>query len=141
MTRRTRGLTRRTGPGRDRGQASIEFLGFLPILILVALAAVQLGIAAYAVQQAGTAARAAARTASLDEPHTTADAAGKAAISGWLADEANISGGGCGGGETSATAAVKIPSVIPGFDIFGSAERSATMPCDDGPLQAAGGRP
>ncbi|WP_055548245.1 TadE/TadG family type IV pilus assembly protein [Streptomyces sp. NBRC 110028] len=126
--------------GRDRGSASIEFLGFLPILILVALAAVQLGIAAYAVQQAGTAARAAARTGSLDEPGTP-DTAGKAAISGWLAGGTNISGGSCGGGEAQATATVKIPSVIPGFDGFGSAERSATMPCDDGQLQAAGGRP
>lgn len=135
-------MTRRTGPGpgRDRGQASIEFLGFLPILILVALAAVQLGIAAYAVQQAGTAARAAARTGSQDEPGTTPDAAGKAAISGWLADETTISDGDCNGDEASATASVKIPSVIPGFG-FGSAERSATMPCDDGSLQAAGGGP
>ncbi|WP_435838749.1 TadE/TadG family type IV pilus assembly protein [Streptomyces antimycoticus] len=119
------------GRGRERGSASIEFLGFLPILILVALAAVQLGIAAYAAQQAGTAARAAARTASLDEPRTSPQAAGEAAISGWLADGTGISGGGCGGGEAQATATVEIPSVIPGFD-FGSAEKSATMPCDDG---------
>ncbi|MYU14965.1 septum formation initiator, partial [Streptomyces sp. SID8361] len=39
--------------------------------------------------------------------------------------------GGCGGGEARATATVEIPSVIPGFD-FGSAEKSATMPCDEG---------
>ncbi|MGV9856434.1 TadE/TadG family type IV pilus assembly protein, partial [Streptomyces sp. NPDC003442] len=126
---------RRPGASRrgrgDAGSASIEFLGFLPILILVALAAVQLGIAAYAAQQAGTAARAAARTASLDEPRTSPQAAGKAAISGWLADGASIGSGGCGGGEAQATATVEIPSVIPGFD-FGSAEKSATMPCDDG---------
>ncbi|AGP55332.1 hypothetical protein M271_18905 [Streptomyces rapamycinicus NRRL 5491] len=120
----------RRGRG-DAGSASIEFLGFLPVLILVALAAVQLGIAAYAAQQAGTAARAAARTASLDEPRTSPQAAGKAAISGWLADGASIGSGGCGGGEAQATATVEIPSVIPGFD-FGSAEKSATMPCDDG---------
>ncbi|WP_413801116.1 TadE/TadG family type IV pilus assembly protein [Streptomyces iranensis] len=126
---RRRGASRR-GPG-DAGSASIEFLGFLPVLILVALAAVQLGIAAYAAQQAGTAARAAARTASLDEPRTSPQAAGKAAISGWLADGASIGSGGCGGGEAQATATVEIPSVIPGFD-FGSAEKSATMPCDDG---------
>ncbi|MFS7878907.1 MULTISPECIES: TadE/TadG family type IV pilus assembly protein [Streptomyces] len=121
----------RLASGRDRGSASIEFLGFLPILILVALAAVQLGIAAYAAQQAGTAARAAARTASLDEPRTSPQAAGKAAMSGWLADGASIGSGGCGGGEAQATATVEIPSVIPGFD-FGSAEKSATMPCDEG---------
>ncbi|MFI0814686.1 TadE/TadG family type IV pilus assembly protein [Streptomyces sp. NPDC021098] len=135
-------MIRRTGhPVRDRGQASIEFLGFLPILILVALAAVQLGVAAYAVQQAGTAARAAARTGSQDEPGTSPAAAGVAAVSGWLADETDISGGDCGGDEAHATATVKIPSVFPGIDSFGSAERSATMPCDDGQLQAAGGRP
>ncbi|WP_343245300.1 TadE/TadG family type IV pilus assembly protein [Streptomyces yatensis] len=126
---------RRPGASRrwrgDAGSASIEFLGFLPILILVALAAVQLGIAAYAAQQAGTAARAAARTASLDEPRTSPQAAGEAAISGWLADGTGISSGGCGGGQAQATATVEIPSVIPGFH-FGSAEKSATMPCDDG---------
>ncbi|MFI0774847.1 TadE/TadG family type IV pilus assembly protein [Streptomyces sp. NPDC021212] len=139
--RTTPGPSRGAGSGRggDTGSASIEFLGFLPILILVALAAVQLGIAAYAVQQAGTAARAAARTGSLDEPGTPA-AAGTAAISGWLADETNINGGDCGGGEAHATARVKIPSVFPGITDFGSAKRSATMPCDDGQLQA-GGRP
>lgn len=126
--------------GRDEGSASIEFLGFLPILILVALAAVQLGIAAYAVQQAGTAARAAARTGSQDEPGTSPAAAGVAAVSGWLAGRTNIDDGSCGGGEARATATVDIPSVIPGVDDFGSAKRSATMPCDDGQLRA-GGRP
>ncbi|MEU5023011.1 TadE/TadG family type IV pilus assembly protein [Streptomyces milbemycinicus] len=116
---------------RDRGSASIEFLGFLPVLILVALAAVQLGLAAYAVQQAGTAARAAARTASLDEVKTSPAAAGRAAMSGWLADGTDVGVTPCGDGRTRATATVDIPSVIPGVD-FGSAKRSATMPCDDG---------
>ncbi|GAA2373905.1 TadE/TadG family type IV pilus assembly protein [Streptomyces cuspidosporus] len=116
---------------RERGSASIEFLGFLPVLLLVALAAVQLGLAAYAAQQAGTAARAAARTASLDEVRTSPAAAGVAAMSGWLADGADISVVPCGDGRARATATVAIPSVIPGAS-FGSAKRSATMPCDDG---------
>ncbi|UQA93360.1 TadE/TadG family type IV pilus assembly protein [Streptomyces halobius] len=116
------------GRGRDRGQASIEFLGFLPILLIVALAVVQLGLGAYAVQQAGTGARAAARTASMDEADRTADpqTAGRAAMSGWLADDATISVTG-GGGSVHATATVRIPSLIPGVD-FGSARRGATMP-------------
>ncbi|MBI0300077.1 septum formation initiator, partial [Streptomyces sp. PRKS01-29] len=50
----------------------------------------------------------------------------------------SIGSGGCGGGEAQATATVKIPSVIPGFD-FGSAEKSATMPCDDGDGGDGGG--
>nr|WP_079123684.1 TadE family protein [Streptomyces sp. NBRC 110611] len=115
------------GHGRDRGQASIEFLGFLPILLLVALAVIQLGLAAYAVQQAGTGARAAARTASMDraDRETDPQTAGRAAMSGWVADRATISVGG-GGDEVRATARVRIPSLIPGVD-FGSASRSATM--------------
>jgi Flp pilus assembly protein TadG len=109
----------------DRGQVSIEFLGFLPILLAIALAAVQLGIGAYTAQQAGTAARAAARTASLDDPLAAPEDAGRAAISGWLADGTRISVAE-GGDETTATAAVQIPSVIPGIG-FGEARRSATM--------------
>ncbi|MFG2286983.1 TadE family protein [Streptomyces sp. NPDC048595] len=116
------------GHGRDRGQASIEFLGFLPILLLVALAVVQLGLAAYAVQQAGTGARAAARTASMDRADRESDpqTAGRAAMTGWVADGASITVGG-GGDAVRATATVRIPSLIPGVD-FGSASRSATMP-------------
>ncbi|MEU8685844.1 TadE family protein [Streptomyces sp. NPDC048611] len=117
------------GHGRDRGQASIEFLGFLPILLVVGLAVVQLGLAAYAVQQAGTGARAAARTASMDEAdrETGPEAAGRSAMSDWVAERASISVGG-GGAEVSATARVPIPSVVPGVDDFGTATRTATMP-------------
>jgi Flp pilus assembly protein TadG len=118
------------GGGRDSGQVSIEFLGFLPILLAIALGVVQLGIGAYAAQQAGTGARAAARTASYDEADREADpqTAGKAAMSGWIGDGATIALGG-GADEVRATATVKIPSIIPGID-FGEASRSATMPRD-----------
>ncbi|MFE6690002.1 TadE family protein [Streptomyces sp. NPDC057743] len=124
-------MTRRPSPrprARDRGSASLEFLGVLPILLLVALAAVQLGLAAYAVQQAGTAARAAARTAAMDpvDQRTDPTSAGRAAISRWVADRAAITVGGSGD-TVSATATVHIPSILPGAD-FGSASRSATMP-------------
>ncbi|NEC52522.1 septum formation initiator, partial [Actinospica acidiphila] len=37
---------------RDRGQVAIEYLGFLPVLLIVAMAAVQLGLIAYTAQQA-----------------------------------------------------------------------------------------
>lgn len=56
---------RRGARAGDRGQVAIEYLGFLPILVLVGMAAVQLGLIAYTAQQAGTAARAGARSASL----------------------------------------------------------------------------
>ncbi|MFE5738271.1 TadE/TadG family type IV pilus assembly protein [Streptomyces celluloflavus] len=131
------------GRGRDRGQVAIEFLGFLPILLVIALAVIQLGLGAYAVQQAGTAARAAARTASMDatdvggDPSAAGEAAGRAAVSGWLGDGATVSVGG-GGDAVHATATVRIPSVLPGID-FGTASRSATMARPAGP-HALGGQ-
>ncbi|MEU7020350.1 TadE/TadG family type IV pilus assembly protein [Streptomyces sp. NPDC046203] len=111
--------------GRDRGQVAVEYLGFLPILLLVGLAGIQLGIIAYAAQQAGTGARAAARAASADDPgHVLPDPrpAGKAAMSGWIARRSEVaeSGG-------VATVTVHIPSVVP-FWHFDDVRRTATMP-------------
>ncbi|MFE7598196.1 TadE/TadG family type IV pilus assembly protein [Streptomyces sp. NPDC057494] len=116
---------------RDRGQAAIEYLGFLPILLVVGLAGLQLGIAAYAAQQAGTAARAAARAESSDaEDRPTAETAGKAAVSGWIADGTRIEPS-TGGGEVTVTAVVTIPSVVPFVDDFGTVRKTATMPMPD----------
>ncbi|MFD7771178.1 TadE/TadG family type IV pilus assembly protein [Streptomyces sp. NPDC059787] len=110
---------------RDRGQVAIEYLGFLPILLIVAMAAVQLGLVAYTAQQAGTAARAAARSASLGEAYGYTC---RAAISDWLADGTSCEGY-PGGDEITVTATVDIPSIVPGWD-FGPARKSATMPRD-----------
>ncbi len=109
----------------DSGQAAIEYLGFLPVLILVALAAVQLGLVAYAVQQAGTAARAGARSASLQK---SAGEACAAAVSSRLAGGTNCAPA-YGGDEVTVTATVDIPSLVPGWDL-GDATRTATMPLD-----------
>jgi TadE-like protein len=114
-----------------RGAASIELLGFLPVLLLVALAGVQLGLVAYAGVQAGTGARAAARTAGLDDPRSSPEAAGRAAMSGWLADGSRI-GVAPRADAVTATVSLDIPSVIPGVDLFGPVERSATMPREEG---------
>ncbi|MFF1507474.1 TadE/TadG family type IV pilus assembly protein [Streptomyces sp. NPDC058326] len=110
---------------RDRGQAAIEYLGFLPILLLVGLAGLQLGVAAYAAQQAGSAARAAARAASMadEENAPDADAAGRAA-----ADWATGVSVDRTGDAAVATVTVRIPSVVPFWDGFGTVEKTATMP-------------
>jgi Flp pilus assembly protein TadG len=110
---------------RDRGQAAVEYLGFLPVLLIVALAAVQLGLIAYTAQQAGTAARAGARSASLRE---SAQEACTTAVSGWLADGTTCAEA-AGGEEVTVTATVDIPSVVPGWD-FDPARKTATMPLD-----------
>ncbi|MEU6255562.1 TadE/TadG family type IV pilus assembly protein [Streptomyces sp. NPDC047043] len=109
---------------RERGQVALEYLGFLPILLLVAMAAVQLGLIAYTAQQAGTAARAGARSASLRQG---SEQACKDAVSSWLEVK------GCpaapGGDEVTVTATVHIPSIVP-FWKFGDAHKTATMPLD-----------
>ncbi|QIJ64464.1 TadE/TadG family type IV pilus assembly protein [Streptomyces sp. JB150] len=113
------------GKPRDRGQVALEYLGFIPVLVLVALAGVQLGLIAYAAQQAGTAARAGARAASLD---LSAQDGCAQAVSGWLAD-GTACGEARGADEVTVTATVEIPSVVFGWD-FDPARKSATMPLD-----------
>ncbi|MET8247735.1 TadE family protein [Streptomyces sp. NPDC005202] len=110
---------------RDRGQVAIEYLGFIPILILVAMAAVQIGLIAYTAQQAGTAARSGARSASL---RGDAQQGCREAVSGWLADGTDCPAAYTGDAVT-VTADVDIPSIVPGWD-FGQAHKTATMPLD-----------
>lgn len=109
----------------DRGVSLLEFAGFLPILLVVGMAAIQLGLIGYGVNQAGSAARAAARAESLQSG--SGNAAGTAAVSGWLSPQVNAGGG---GGITTATVTLTVPSVIPLFaDV--DVKREATMPDDD----------
>ncbi|MDX2765908.1 TadE/TadG family type IV pilus assembly protein, partial [Streptomyces europaeiscabiei] len=109
----------------DRGSSLLEFAGFLPILLLVGMAAIQLGLIGYGISQAGSAARAAARAESLQAG--TGQAAGVAAASAWL--NPSVDPGGGGTDTTTATVTVTVPSVVPLFDPV-SVERSATMPND-----------
>ncbi|MGW4872884.1 TadE/TadG family type IV pilus assembly protein [Streptomyces chartreusis] len=109
--------------GRDRGQVALEYLGFIPVLILVAMAGVQVGLIAYSAQQAGTAARAGARAASLDD---SAQDGCVNAISDWLTVACSEAQG---GEQVTVTATVDIPSIVPGWD-FDPAQKTATMPLD-----------
>jgi Flp pilus assembly protein TadG len=127
---------RAAGAGRlprsrsDQGVTAVEFAGWVPLLLIVALAALQLGIVGYVALQAGSAARAAARTASQEEIADEAEADGRAAISDSLSVSFEIDGCGDEGDEATATARVTIPSVMPFIDDFGEATRTVTMPCD-----------
>ncbi|MFF8725234.1 TadE/TadG family type IV pilus assembly protein [Streptomyces sp. NPDC015171] len=106
--------------GRDRGQVAIEYLGFIPVLLIVGLAGIQIGAVAYAAEQAGTAARAGARAASLGQSEGEACAR---AVS--LDVECGRTGG--DGESVTVTARVTIPKVLWNF---GTATKSATMPLD-----------
>ncbi|GAA3642716.1 TadE/TadG family type IV pilus assembly protein [Streptomyces fenghuangensis] len=115
--------------GRERGQVAIEYVGVLSLLLLVGLLVIQLGLAVFAVQQVGTASRAAARIASYDEADRDYRQAGRDAMSTWLADEA-VFRRAVRGDEVKVTARVPIPSLVPGLLDGLNAERSATMPLD-----------
>ncbi|MHC0430842.1 TadE family protein [Streptomyces sp. O3] len=109
----------------DRGSAILEFTGFLPILLLVGLAAIQLGLVGYAYEQAGSGARAAARAEAREAG--TGEAAGQAAMSDWL-DAAPAVGG---DDLVTATVTVDIPTLIPFVDTGWQATRTVTMPSND----------
>ncbi|MFG2604381.1 TadE/TadG family type IV pilus assembly protein [Streptomyces sp. NPDC048514] len=103
---------------------AIEYLGFVPILLIVAMAGIQIGAVAYAAEQAGTAARAGARAASLGQGAQQACAQ---AVSGALSVSCAESGG---GDSVTVTATVTIPQIVPGWS-FDPARKTATMPRDD----------
>ncbi|MEV8525820.1 MULTISPECIES: TadE/TadG family type IV pilus assembly protein [unclassified Streptomyces] len=112
---------------RDRGSSALEYLGFLPLLLIVGLAAIQLGIAVYVAQQAGTGTRAAARVVAQN-PYADANRVGKAAMSGWTAAKADFSSSSWDGTVT-VTGDVEIPAILPGLSL-GKVHKKATMPVD-----------
>ncbi len=118
---------RRSRLTKDRGQATLEYIGFLPILLLVALCGIQLGWTAYVVQQAQTAARTAARVEAR-KPEA-GEAAGLAAIRESLRPRASIAIS-KPGDTVTATVRISIKSIVPGVG-EASVTRTATMPNDD----------
>ncbi|MFE6038234.1 TadE/TadG family type IV pilus assembly protein [Streptomyces sp. NPDC056452] len=118
--------SRRTRSASQKGQAAIEYVGVLTLLLVVAIAVVQLGIAVYAAQQAGTASRSGARVGSYDRASMPAQQAALASMSGWLVDDAEVDVR-HGFDEVTVTVKIDIPAVIPMFD-FGSVTKKATMP-------------
>lgn len=113
--------------GRDEGQAAIEFAGLIFILIIACLAAIQLGLAAYAMQQAGTASRAAARAASQYDSNW--QQVGKSSVSDWLATGTEFDRD-SGTDEVEVEASVEVPSLLPDLFSFDPAKRKTTMPMD-----------
>ncbi|MYQ59506.1 pilus assembly protein [Streptomyces sp. SID4926] len=114
-------------PRDDRGSSLLEFAGFLPVLLLVGLAAIQLGLVGFAANQAGTGARAGARVASQAEGGNGVAAAHAAMTDGL---DATVTPGG-GGDTTTYTVAVRVPTLLPFVGKGWTVTRSATMPNDD----------
>ncbi|WP_103759555.1 TadE/TadG family type IV pilus assembly protein [Streptomyces sp. SM10] len=127
-TSRATGRRTRRGGG-DRGSTAIEYLGFLPVLILIGLAGIQLGLIAYTAQQAGTGARAAARTASQDGLSGSYERVGRASMTDWVAGRSRI-GPPTGGDTVTVKVTVTVPDILLGLLGDRTVEKSATMPRD-----------
>jgi ABC-type amino acid transport system permease subunit len=113
------GRLRRRG---QRGSASLELLGYLPILLLLLLAGIQLFLAAFTAASAADAARTGARAASKGRPDAQAQAIG--ALSPGLRDRASTR---LLGERFEVT--VRIPVVLPPLSSDRlTLTRSATMP-------------
>ncbi|MFH7593725.1 TadE/TadG family type IV pilus assembly protein [Streptomyces racemochromogenes] len=115
----------------DRGQVALEYIGFIPILLFVALCGIQLGWIAYVHEQADTAARTAARVEA--RKGSGGEAAGVAAVRGGLAPDVKVRKD---ADAVTATVTIRINSIVPGLGID-DAKATAVMPNDD----PAGGTP
>jgi hypothetical protein len=106
----------------QRGSASIEVLGFLPWLLLILMAGMQLFAVAFAAGSAADAARAGARAASKGRPD--AQIVAVRALSPRLRDDASVRVFG-----TSASVTVRVPLFVPGLSSSRvTLTRSAHMP-------------
>ena len=104
---------------RESGQASVELVAVVPILIFVLLAVSQLSIAGYALWSAGLAARAGARAAQVDGD---VEAAARSALPGWLRGGAAVEDG------EPVEVTVQAPAPVPGGSPIALGARASLEP-------------
>jgi hypothetical protein len=110
-----------TGRRDERGTSTLEVAGLAPLVLMITLAVLYAGFALYGITATQTAARQAARAASLDEdPYAAADAA----LPGWL--EPDVSTYPVAGSGVGVRVRTDLPDFLPGTDLVVS--REAVMP-------------
>ena len=111
---------RRTRPD-ERGTSTLEVAGLAPLVLMITLALLYAGFALYGITATQTAARQAARAASLGEdPYAAADAA----LPGWL--EPDVRTYPASGSGTGVRVRTDLPDFLPGTDLV--VTREAVMP-------------
>jgi pilus assembly protein CpaE len=98
-----------TNSRRQRGQASIETVALLPVLLLAALACWQAALAGWTSVSAAHAARAAAHAEMVGLPPLPA---ASAAVPGSMRRGLSVTDG-----EGRVRVTLRVPAVIPGFDV------------------------
>ncbi|MFE2168590.1 TadE/TadG family type IV pilus assembly protein [Streptomyces sp. NPDC059447] len=109
----------------DRGQVALEYIGFVPILLFVALCGIQLGWVAYVHEQADTAARTAARVEARNG--SGGEAAGVAAVREGIGVKVTVTKN---SDAVTAVATIPINTIVPGLRLD-DARATAIMPNDD----------
>ena len=105
----------------ERGTSTLEVAGIAPLVLMLTLALLYAGFALYGITATQTAARQAARAASLGEdPYQAADAA----LPGWLEPEVDSFPTGDSG--TTVRVRTDLPDFLPGTDLH--VTREAVMP-------------
>lgn len=108
---------------QQRGQASVELIAAVPVIILCALVATQLALVGYAIWSAGSAARVGARAGYVGrDPGQAAHRA----LPGTLRERARVSAG------DSVRVRVRAPSVVPGLPRVPVEGRAALGTAEDG---------
>ena len=106
---------------RETGTSTLEVAGIAPLLLLVTIGLLYAGFALYGITATQTAARHAARAASLgQDPAAAADAA----LPGWL--EPDVSTYPAGDSGTGVRVRTNLPDPLPGRDLV--VTREAVMP-------------
>ena len=105
--------------GQD-GQASVEFLGALPLLFAGALLVAQLLLVGSSMTSAQNAARTGSRAASL---HSDGSKAALAALRPGLRKDSKITVAG-----TSVRVQIRVPTIVPGLDLPLTLAETATLP-------------
>lgn len=91
----------------ERGQASVELIAAVPVLLLVALVCLQLLVAGYSLTLADGAAEAGALALASD---ASADDAARGALPGWARKRVEVSSG-----DGSVSVRLHPPTVVPGL--------------------------
>jgi len=107
----------------QRGTSTLEVAGLAPMLLLVLIVMLYAGFALYGVSATQTAARHAARAASLGQDPVSA---ARAALPGWLEPEVSTAPAGSSGDGTAVRVRTDLPGFLPGTDL--TVTREAVMP-------------
>lgn len=107
----------------ERGTSTLEVAGLAPMFLLVLMLLLYAGFALYGITATQTAARQAARAASLGQDPVTA---ARAALPGWLEPEVSTAPAGSGGEGTAVRVRTDLPGFLPGTDL--TVTREAVMP-------------